>query len=336
MIGATDRLSRCASALLALVDAEGFAYEEIEALYAPSERVGLVRGGVERDALRVLEAHGYTPRTFEEDLARRTCPRFMAPFEVGGALLALLPDDSVAPVAAPDARPSERDRLALCASELLYLARCEYDACYRGEPRERVRAAVESEAREILARHGYRRDELVRAFEARAARRTEPVERDGWYLSVLPDAPDLPLEREHDRRAAVDAGESGEYVVTVGFWEEDESYELATITLAAPSAELARRSGIEMLFDDELRDEGCSPWAIAKRRDPRDERTVERKHLVTVGYVDEHGKRHILGTIEALAPGAARAREMGIDELFDERLRAASCRAWARAERLGV
>lgn len=335
MIGATDRLSRCASALLALVDAEGFAYEEIEALYAPSECVGLVRGGVARDALRVLEAHGYTPRTFEEELARRTCPRFLAPFEVGGALMALLPDDSVAPVAVPDARPGERDRLALCASELLYLARCEYDACYRGEPRDRVRAAVESEAREILARHGYTRDELVRAFEARAARRTEPAERDGWYLCVLPDAPGLPLEREQDHRGA-DDGESGEYVVTVGFWEEDESYELGTITIAAPNAELARRIGIELLFDDELRGEGCSAWAIAKRRDPHTERAVERKYLVTVGYVDEHGERHIVGGIEALAPSPARAREMGIDELFDERLRAASCRPWARAERFGV
>lgn len=320
MIGATDRLSRCASALLELVERRVWAERELRAFHAPVECRDLVDAGIEDDAARVLEQHGYTARVFEDELEARTCPRFVR-HELGNAILALMPEDD----------GSDADRLACCASELLSLARCEYEQALSGAP---DRAGIESEALEIVARHGFTRDELVRALVARARKSGEPEA--PWYLSVLPRSEPV---RTSSQRCPPRAGHDREFVVTVGCWEGIESYKLGTIDVPAATADEARRRGVEFLFRQRSLDDTARPWAIAEMREARredDARPIERKYLVTVGWVSEQGERAIVGTLQLHARSASRAREAAIDALFDVRLRAAGCAPWARAERLGA
>lgn len=320
MIGATDRLSRCASALLHAVERRVWANREMDAISAPGALRQIVHASIEDDVARILEEHAYTPRAFANELEARTCPRFVR-HEFGNVILALMPEDD-----GPDA-----DRLACCASELLYLARCEYELALSGEP---DRAGIESEALEIVARHGFTRDELVRSLLARAHTAGEPEA--PWYLSVLPRSGHAPaIASCRSPRASHER----EFVVTVGCWEGIESYKLGTIDVRAATADEARRRGVELLFRQRSLDDAARPWALAETRDARredDARPIERKYLVTVGWVTEQGERAILGTLQLHAPSAARAREAAIDALFDERLRTAGCAPWARAERLGA
>lgn len=90
MNAADDRLSRCATELLALVRAR----EETCALYAAlgfhEQHVRIFRDNYARAALGVLADHGYTARSFEQTLAERTCPRFVE-MGLGAVVLDALP-----------------------------------------------------------------------------------------------------------------------------------------------------------------------------------------------------------------------------------------------------
>lgn len=90
--GADDRLSRCASALLALAERKARAYAELNAYHAPSECALSVRRSFGREALRTLALYGYTQVDFERELEQRTCVRFVD-LDLGGLLIALLPSD---------------------------------------------------------------------------------------------------------------------------------------------------------------------------------------------------------------------------------------------------
>ncbi len=321
MIGATDRLSRCASALLDAVERRVWADREMDAISAPGALRQIVHASIEDDVARILDDHAYTPRAFAKELEARTCPRFVR-HELGNVILALMPED--------DGR-RDADRLACCASELLYLARCEYELALSDEP---DRAGIESEALEIIARHGFTRDELVRALLARARTVGEPEA--PWYLSVLPRSEHAP---EIASCRSPRASHEREFVVTVGCWEGIESYKLGTIDVRAATADEARRRGVELLFRQRSLDDTARPWALVETREARredDAQPVQRKYLVTVGWVSEQGERAILGNLQLHAPSAARARDAAIDALFDERLPTGGCAPWARAERLGA
>lgn len=63
---------------------------------------------------------------------------------------------------------------------------------------------------------------------------------------------------------------------------------------------------------------------------PADARML-KPYRLTVGFADEHGERHVLGTVEVRAPSRSRARQLAIEAVFDERLRCSGCRPWTRA-----
>ena len=87
-----DRLSRCASVLLALVEARDEACVQYAALGFAEEHVALFRDNYARAALGVLADHGYTARSFEDALRDRTSSRFVE-VEFGARLLGALPAD---------------------------------------------------------------------------------------------------------------------------------------------------------------------------------------------------------------------------------------------------
>ena len=63
---------------------------------------------------------------------------------------------------------------------------------------------------------------------------------------------------------------------------------------------------------------------------------VSKSYRITVGFADEHGERHVLGTVEVRALSRAPARQLAIEAVFDERLRCSACSPWtgvARAPR---
>lgn len=88
-----DRLSRCASVLLALVDARDEACAQYATLGFAEEHVALFRDNYARAAIGVLADHGYTARSFEDELTGRTSPRFVE-VELGARLLDALPADA--------------------------------------------------------------------------------------------------------------------------------------------------------------------------------------------------------------------------------------------------
>lgn len=90
--GADDRLSRCATALHALALHEASAYDDLAAFGAPSECTPLVRRDLERRALAIVAAHGFTAEAFERALGERTCPRFV--YESGLGRLLPAPEDT--------------------------------------------------------------------------------------------------------------------------------------------------------------------------------------------------------------------------------------------------
>lgn len=103
MSAAGDRLSRCASALLALVETRDEACAQFAALGFAEEHLRLFRGNYGRAALGVLADHGYTGPSFEEALTERTCSRFVG-VGLGAVLLGALP---------PDARPLKTYRITV-------------------------------------------------------------------------------------------------------------------------------------------------------------------------------------------------------------------------------
>lgn len=317
MTTANDRLSRCVTALLKLAVNEADAYEEIDALYAPSECADLVRRDVEERALRVLAAHGYTAREFAETIEARTSERFVET-EVGSLILSVLPADET----------RDEDRLACCASELLQLARCEEDAARECGSNTLLRARVEHEARETLARHGVGPRDLIAAVRERARRIEDPA--DPWYLAVLPS--DAPCVVD---RPVLPSG-PGEYEVTVGYWEEVESYQLGTLVLRAASRSEARRRGIEMLVAPELLEDGCEPWALVEPALARPSRSARRTYSVTVGHVSRVSRGRAIGFVQLRAGSAREGRERAIRALFDAHYRAANHTPWARAERFDM
>lgn len=63
---------------------------------------------------------------------------------------------------------------------------------------------------------------------------------------------------------------------------------------------------------------------------------VSKSYRITVGFADEPGERHVLGTVEVRALSRARARQLAIEAVFDERLKCSGCSPWtgvARAPR---
>jgi len=56
-----------------------------------------------------------------------------------------------------------------------------------------------------------------------------------------------------------------------------------------------------------------------------------KPYRMTVGFADEHGERHVLGTVEVRAQSRCRARQLAIEAVFDERLRCSGCRPWTHA-----
>lgn len=160
--GADDRLSRCASALLALADDEQSAYEDVALFHTPSECTRDVRRHIERDAVRILGEHGYTPAEFAAEMEARTCGRFTH-CEAGALILSVLPepDDD-------DHAEATRDPLVVCASVLLELLDSERSAIEGaraiGTPRELLLPFSENHVRAalgVLADHGFD----ARAFE---------------------------------------------------------------------------------------------------------------------------------------------------------------------------
>lgn len=81
---ATDRLSRCASALMCLAEALAFHHWEASAYHAPSECVADTNRGHARDAIAALDAHGFTVDSFEAAFAARVSGR--AAFELLGEM----------------------------------------------------------------------------------------------------------------------------------------------------------------------------------------------------------------------------------------------------------
>ncbi|MEQ9073267.1 MAG: hypothetical protein RLP09_05380 [Sandaracinaceae bacterium] len=63
------------------------------------------------------------------------------------------------------------------------------------------------------------------------------------------------------------------------------------------------------------------------------ETRAQKRYRITVGFADEEGTRHVLGSVEVSAATRARARELAIEAVFDERLRCAGCSPWARVAR---
>jgi len=89
--GADDRLTRCASALLALAEREDGSYDDVTRFGAPSECMVDVRRATEAAGLRVLAEHGYTRDELEAALQMRTSDRFVC-LGLGGWLLSVLPE----------------------------------------------------------------------------------------------------------------------------------------------------------------------------------------------------------------------------------------------------
>lgn len=90
MTVADDRLSRCATAVLALVHTRDVACAQYAALGFRESHLRVFRENYARAAVGVLADYGYTARPFEEALAARTCARFVAA-DLGAALLGALP-----------------------------------------------------------------------------------------------------------------------------------------------------------------------------------------------------------------------------------------------------
>ncbi|MCA9604064.1 MAG: hypothetical protein KC619_00595 [Myxococcales bacterium] len=93
MIAADDRLSRCASALMALVHTRDVACAQYALLGFREAHLALFRDNYARAALGVLADHGYTARSFAAALAERTCARFVE-LDLGSTLLSALPASS--------------------------------------------------------------------------------------------------------------------------------------------------------------------------------------------------------------------------------------------------
>lgn len=89
--GADARLSRCASALLAIAERESDSYDDVTRFGAPSECMGDVRRATEDASVRVLADHGYTRDELEAALHARTNDRFVC-LGLGGWLLSVLPE----------------------------------------------------------------------------------------------------------------------------------------------------------------------------------------------------------------------------------------------------
>ncbi|GAB5547008.1 MAG: hypothetical protein SangKO_067680 [Sandaracinaceae bacterium] len=88
-----DRLSRCATVLLALVETRDEACAQYEALGFAAEHLQTFRDNYGRAALGVLADHGFTSRSFEEELSARTNDRFVE-MGLGATLLGALPADA--------------------------------------------------------------------------------------------------------------------------------------------------------------------------------------------------------------------------------------------------
>ena len=98
-----DRLGRCATVLLALVKTRDESCLHYEALGFAAEHVQTVRHNYARAALGVLADHGFTSRSFEQELSARTNDRFVE-IGLGATLLGALP---------PDARVSKSYRITV-------------------------------------------------------------------------------------------------------------------------------------------------------------------------------------------------------------------------------
>jgi hypothetical protein len=164
--GADDRLSRCASALLALADDEQWAYEDVARFHAPSECMGDIRKHTERAAMRTLVEHGYTPAEFAAEMEMRTCGRFTH-CEAGARILRVLPEPD-------DDEIVTQDALVVCASLLLELLDSERGAIEGaraiGVPNDLLSLFSENHVRAalgVLADHGYDGPGFERALRAR-------------------------------------------------------------------------------------------------------------------------------------------------------------------------